>query len=111
MGDEGRLYVHEHVPKAYRSILRNADLIVPNCFEAELLSDVEITDMESLVHAVTVLHNYYQLPHVIITSVRLKDLDRTQSDQKRSKDELSVIGSSCTAGTCCFHSLTNHVVF
>ena len=35
MGDEGRLYVSEAVVPAYRALLRDADLILPNLFEAE----------------------------------------------------------------------------
>lgn len=35
MGDQGRLYVNENVVPAYKSILRDADLILPNQFEAE----------------------------------------------------------------------------
>ena len=35
MGDEGRLYVDPLVVPAYKSLLRDADLILPNHFEAE----------------------------------------------------------------------------
>ncbi|KAL8953286.1 MAG: hypothetical protein Q9222_000852 [Ikaeria aurantiellina] len=35
MGDDGRIYVDHDVVPAYRSILANADLILPNQFEAE----------------------------------------------------------------------------
>lgn len=35
MGDEGRIYVDEAVVPAYKSLLRDADLILPNQFEAE----------------------------------------------------------------------------
>ena len=35
MGDQGRLYVNEDVVPAYKSLLWDADLIVPNQFEAE----------------------------------------------------------------------------
>ena len=35
MGDQGRLYVHEDVVPAYKDIIRDADLILPNQFEAE----------------------------------------------------------------------------
>lgn len=37
MGDQGRLYVNEDVVPAYKSILRDADLILPNQFEAEYI--------------------------------------------------------------------------
>ena len=35
MGDEGRIYVSEDVVPAYKNLLRDADLILPNQFEAE----------------------------------------------------------------------------
>jgi pyridoxine kinase len=35
MGDEGRIYVNADVVPAYKEILRDADLILPNQFEAE----------------------------------------------------------------------------
>ena len=38
MGDNGKLYVAEDVPPAYKSLIRDADLILPNQFEAEYIS-------------------------------------------------------------------------
>jgi pyridoxine kinase len=35
MGDNGRLYVAEDVVPAYKSLIKDADLILPNQFEAE----------------------------------------------------------------------------
>lgn len=35
MGDDGRIYVNEDVVPAYKGLLRDADLILPNQFEAE----------------------------------------------------------------------------
>lgn len=35
MGDEGQLYVQEDVVPVYKNLLRDADLILPNQFEAE----------------------------------------------------------------------------
>ena len=40
MGDEGKIYVSEEVVPAYKSLLRDADLILPNQFEAEYVSAV-----------------------------------------------------------------------
>lgn len=37
MGDNGRLYVAEDVPTAYKGLIGDADLILPNQFEAEYL--------------------------------------------------------------------------
>jgi pyridoxine kinase len=38
MGDNGKLYVAEDVPPAYKTLIRDADLILPNQFEAEYIS-------------------------------------------------------------------------
>lgn len=35
MGDDGRLYVSEDVIPVYQNLLHDADLILPNQFEAE----------------------------------------------------------------------------
>lgn len=35
MGDQGKLYVAEDVVPAYMELIRSADLILPNQFEAE----------------------------------------------------------------------------
>ncbi len=38
MGDNGKLYVEEGVIPAYKEVLKDADLILPNQFEAEYVS-------------------------------------------------------------------------
>lgn len=35
MGDDGQIYVDKDVVPVYKNLLRDADLIVPNQFEAE----------------------------------------------------------------------------
>lgn len=35
MGDNGKIYVNEDVVPAYKGLLKDADLIVPNQFETE----------------------------------------------------------------------------
>lgn len=94
MGDEGRLYVAEEIVPAYKEMIRHADLIVPNCFEAELLSGVKITDMTSLVLAITRLHKIYQIPNVIVTSLRI---DRATGQRRPSNQTgtIAVVGSTC----------------
>lgn len=106
MGDQGRLYVNENVVPVYKNLLRDADLILPNQFEAEyvstalilpaarpaltalrLLSGTEIACTSSLRNAVSRLHRTHQTPHVMITSVRLPS----------SPDTMSVVGSTCTS--------------
>ncbi|UNI21038.1 Pyridoxal kinase [Purpureocillium takamizusanense] len=87
MGDNGKIYVAEDVVPAYKSLLPYADLILPNQFEAELLSEVKITDMDSLSRAIQALHEKYRIPHVIITSVSLSAPDHPP-------DHLCVVGST-----------------
>ncbi|KAM0455463.1 hypothetical protein ACHAPV_007805 [Trichoderma viride] len=90
MGDNGKLYVAPEVVPAYKALLPYADLILPNQFEAEQLSDVKIVDMESLTQAIQVLHEKFNIPHIIITSVSFTTPDHPPS-------HLSVIGSTMTS--------------
>ncbi|KAK1600479.1 pyridoxal kinase [Colletotrichum navitas] len=92
MGDNGRLYVAEEVVPAYQSLIEHANLILPNQFEAELLSGVKITDMQTLQTAIRALHTRYRVPHVVITSVSLASPDHPPS-------HLSVVGSSMSPAT------------
>ncbi|TAQ84837.1 hypothetical protein B7494_g6841 [Chlorociboria aeruginascens] len=89
MGDNGKLYVAEDVVPAYKNLIRDADLILPNQFEAETLSGVKITDMETLKLAITTLHEKYHIPHIMITSITLPSLGAEPS--------LSVLGSTITS--------------
>ncbi|KAH7417060.1 Ribokinase-like protein [Cadophora sp. MPI-SDFR-AT-0126] len=86
MGDNGKLYVAEDVVPAYKNLIKDADLILPNQFEAETLSGVKIVDMESLKQAITSLHEQYRIPHILITSVAFPTPGATPS--------LSVVGST-----------------
>ncbi|KAK4230664.1 Ribokinase-like protein [Podospora fimiseda] len=90
MGDNGNLYVTRDVVPVYKGLVGGADLILPNQFEAELLSEVKIVDMKSLGHAIEVLHERYGVPHIVITSVSLSHPDHPD-------DSLSVVGSSMTS--------------
>ncbi|OAL44164.1 Ribokinase-like protein [Pyrenochaeta sp. DS3sAY3a] len=85
MGDNGKLYIPEDEVPEYKALLREADLILPNQFEAELLSDISITDLDSLAAAIQVLHKTYQVPHVIITSLRLTPDNQTVPSRAPSK--------------------------
>ncbi|KAM0271426.1 hypothetical protein ACHAQH_009080 [Verticillium albo-atrum] len=90
MGDNGKLYVAEEVVPAYQALVEYADLVLPNQFEAELLSGVKITDMDSLKKAIQVLHERYRIPHVVITSVSIPSSDQPPN-------HLSVVGSTMTS--------------
>ncbi|CAG8953093.1 hypothetical protein HYFRA_00003288 [Hymenoscyphus fraxineus] len=91
MGDNGKLYVAEDVVPAYKKLIMDADLILPNQFEAETLSGVKIVDMDSLKLAITTLHERYRIPHILITSISLPT--------PGVSDFLSVVGSSATTSS------------
>ncbi|RDW67729.1 ribokinase-like protein [Coleophoma cylindrospora] len=106
MGDNGRLYVAEDVVPAYKNMIKDADLILPNQFEAEYgrypylrvilltfyrtLSGVKITDMDSLKQAITTLHETYRIPHIIVTSI-------PSLAGPGAEPSLSVVGSTITS--------------
>ena len=102
MGDNGRIYVDEDELPVYKNLLKDADLILPNQFEAELLSGVKITDLKSMHTAIETLHAQYKLPHILITSIRLpasqSATPSTLEQDLSGAATLSVVGSSCTAG-------------
>ncbi|PGH23255.1 pyridoxal kinase [Polytolypa hystricis UAMH7299] len=107
MGDQGRIYVSEDVVPAYKHIIPFADLVLPNQFEAELLSGIKITSLSNLADAITVIHRTYHVPHVIVTSVQLPSTissssstismstaDNSSSTQETRPETLTVIGST-----------------
>ncbi|KKZ62216.1 pyridoxine kinase [[Emmonsia] crescens] len=109
MGDQGRIYVNEDVVPAYKKIIPHADLILPNQFEAELLSGIKITSLSNLADAITALHRTYNIPHIIVTSVQLPSIsssassaisystaaDSTATNPDSSRpDTLTIIGST-----------------
>jgi pyridoxine kinase len=97
MGDNGRLYVAAETVPAYRDVVRRADLVLPNQFEAELLSGVEIVDGRSLREAVGVLHGDLGVPHVVVTSLRLGGGEGEEKEEEGGGPMLSVVGSTATA--------------
>ncbi|RYP21763.1 hypothetical protein DL767_009192 [Monosporascus sp. MG133] len=105
MGDNGKLYVAEDVVPAYRGLIPYADLILPNQFEAELLSEVKIHDQASLQQAIEVLHRKYKVPHIVITSLPAPLSQSSSQDQNPDPEQsqppptrtMSVVGSSMTS--------------
>lgn len=101
MGDNGRIYVAEDTVPMYKSLLKDADLILPNQFEAELLSDVKIHDLATMNQAITKLHQAHRVPNVLITSIRLPptaaNTPTTASEDSSKSAKLSVIGSTATS--------------
>ncbi|KAL4956700.1 Ribokinase-like protein [Aspergillus filifer] len=96
MGDQGRLYVNDDVVPAYKNTIQHADLILPNQFEAEVLSGIQITSLSTLAQAITKIHSLYNIPHVIITSVQLSKLLPSSENPSPSSTQnlLTIIGST-----------------
>ncbi|KAL1956857.1 hypothetical protein VTO42DRAFT_6705 [Malbranchea cinnamomea] len=108
MGDQGRIYVNEDVIPAYMRLIPHADLILPNQFEAELLSGVKITSFSNLADAIDVIHRTLHVPHIIVTSVHLPDpvssssssvvsfstADNSTNSQDSRSNTLAVVGST-----------------
>ncbi|PGH06842.1 pyridoxal kinase [Blastomyces parvus] len=109
MGDQGQIYVNEDVVPAYKKIVPHADLILPNQFEAELLSGIKITSLSTLADAITALHRTFNVPHIIVTSVQFPPSSSSDSsaipspttaDNSASnrvsphQDTLTIIGST-----------------
>ena len=71
MGDDGALYVAEEVVPLYKAIMPFADIILPNQFEAELLSDSKLDSIGSITTCFEKLHQRYGVAHIVISSLRL----------------------------------------
>ncbi|KAI9277007.1 Ribokinase-like protein [Phascolomyces articulosus] len=70
MGDWGRLYVAPEIVPLYRDIMQVANVVTPNQFEAELLSEVKINSLATARKAATKLHGL-GVPNVIITTLHV----------------------------------------
>ncbi|CAH8591495.1 unnamed protein product [Schistosoma margrebowiei] len=72
LGDNGKLYVPPELVQIYQEkILPLSDVILPNQFEAEILSGIRITDEKSALNCIKYLHKKYHIPTVIITSTNV----------------------------------------
>ncbi|XP_056638625.1 uncharacterized protein LOC130446402 [Diorhabda sublineata] len=74
MGDNGRLYVPKELVPIYRdSVVKLANIITPNLFELQLLTDVKINNKQDIWEAVTILHSK-GVETVVISSVEIPEL-------------------------------------
>ncbi|KAH6638463.1 Ribokinase-like protein [Boeremia exigua] len=96
MGDNGQLYIPPDEVPEYKALLRDADLILPNQFEAETLAGTPITDLASLARAIHILHATYRVPHIIITSLRLTP-SGTIPTTPEATETLTIVGSTATS--------------
>ncbi|VWU52234.1 pyridoxal kinase, putative [Hepatocystis sp. ex Piliocolobus tephrosceles] len=68
LADNGKLYVHSDVVKAYKKAITYADIITPNQFELGLLSDTNIKNEKDVINSIDqLLNNGCKI--VIVTSV------------------------------------------
>lgn len=72
MGDDGALYVAAEVVPIYQCVIPFADIILPNQFEAELLSNCKIDSLDSVTTCLNTLHGIYRVAHIVISSIRLE---------------------------------------
>ena len=106
MGDLGvGLYVDKAIVPVYQSLVGQADLIMPNQFEIELLSGEKVGDLEGVRRAVERLHlaggvgadSHDGVCHVVVTSVHLGDDVNgtgTGAGEENAADMLTVVGST-----------------
>lgn len=77
MGDNGRLYIPEELVPVYQElIIPLATIITPNLFETQILTDMEINNLEDVWKAIEILHKK-GCETVVISSAELshtKDL-------------------------------------
>ncbi|KAL1692779.1 Ribokinase-like protein [Schizophyllum commune] len=103
MGDSGKLYVAADVIPVYRDLLHLADVITPNWFEVETLTDTPIRDMDTLRTSLRVLHDRYKVPHVVLSSIPLTPwlLDALPPSLRPTThtDQLLCITSDAAEGT------------
>ncbi|KAL9090112.1 MAG: hypothetical protein Q9159_002177 [Coniocarpon cinnabarinum] len=100
MGDAGRLYVAADIPQVYRSLSQLADLVLPNAFELEVLTEMSVTDLRSCVTAMESLHQRHGVRNVVVTSLRLGRQDLTSAPlfaDLRHDEILGVVGSTSTS--------------
>ncbi|KAG2191375.1 hypothetical protein INT46_001752 [Mucor plumbeus] len=94
MGDGGALYVAPEIVPLYRNIMRYADVVTPNQFEAETLSEMKITSLEEACQVAKKLHSLGS-PNVVITSLSLslKDVPVEIQSETSSEESLYCLSS------------------
>lgn len=100
MGDNGKMYVPEELKEIYRKdIVPLADIVLPNHFELELLSNIKISQMSDLENAVKQLHKIGpQTVAVSSTEIsnKLTAVVSTKKDKKLIKIDIPKIPISFT---------------
>ncbi|XP_068633355.1 pyridoxal kinase [Battus philenor] len=87
MGDNGEMYVPEHILPVYRDVvIPLADIITPNQFEAELLTGMKVNDLDGALKVIRALHDK-GVKTVVLSSTDLGD-------------DKNMIGIASTQGSC-----------
>lgn len=71
MGDNNYLYVDKTCVAEYRAVLAKGivDIVTPNQFELELLTETKVDGPETLAAAIKIMHTKYRVPFVVVTSL------------------------------------------
>eukprot|EP01100_Stratorugosa_tubuloviscum_P000935 TRINITY_DN1205_c0_g1_i1.p1 TRINITY_DN1205_c0_g1~~TRINITY_DN1205_c0_g1_i1.p1 ORF type:complete len:315 (-),score=137.30 TRINITY_DN1205_c0_g1_i1:13-957(-) len=73
MGDDGKLYVAKEMVNIYKEqVIKYADLLLPNLFEAEVLTDIKINNLETAIEACNKLHQMGP-KYIVITSINIDE--------------------------------------
>ncbi|CAL8073791.1 unnamed protein product [Calicophoron daubneyi] len=96
LGDRGGLYVPPDLIPVYKEkVLPLADVILPNQFEAELLSDCQITDEASALACIRVLHSRFKLPVVVISGTNVRPSSSDSGPDSATGDMILGYASHC----------------
>ncbi|KOX67899.1 Pyridoxal kinase [Melipona quadrifasciata] len=109
MGDNGKMYVPEALKEIYRKeIVPLADIVVPNQFELELLSNAKINTMSELQNALKELHKIGPQT-VAVSSTEINDkltaIVSTSKDNKLIKIDIPKIPANFTGSGDLFAAL------
>lgn len=75
MGDNGKMYVPKELLPIYKTnIVPLADILTPNQFEAELLTDMKINCVDDALNAIDILHKY-GCQTIVLSSTELGNND------------------------------------
>lgn len=71
MGDHGCMYVNESCTLMYKKILHEhfVDIITPNQYELELLTNSTVRTKQDLIRSVGYLHEIFHIRYVVVTSL------------------------------------------
>lgn len=73
MGDNGEMYVPKELLPIYKAnIITLADIITPNQYEAELLTDIKVKNVEDALKAIDIFHEM-GCKTVVLSSTELGD--------------------------------------